>query len=208
LPTAGAAVLEVGCGEGDLARAMAARGYRVTAIDPEAPEGDVFRRVTLEEFHADRPFEAVVAVLSLHHIESVSDAVSKMRELLQDRGLFIAVEFAWEHIDDATARWCLQNLREVHDGEEGWLHRRFSEWRERAPEVSPHEYFRSWAETERMHTSRAMLEELRANLTERHFEWSPYLYPDLDGISREDEIKAIESGEIRATGFRFVGERT
>ncbi len=199
-------MLEVGCGEGHLARALAARGYRVTAIDPEAPEEDIFRRVTLEEFHPALRFAAVVAVLSLHHIESVAGAVEKMTGLLEDRGLLIAVEFAWEKIDDATARWCLQHLSDG-DADDGWLHRRFSEWRARAPALSPQEYFRTWAEEERLHTSNAMLEELRANLTERHFEWSPYLYPDLDGISREDEIRAIESGEIRSVGFRFVGER-
>jgi hypothetical protein len=82
---------------------MAGRGYEVTAIDPEAPEGDIFERVTLEEFAPTHPFAAVVAVLSLHHIASVSDAVEKMTSVLEDRGVLIAVEFAWEHIDEATA---------------------------------------------------------------------------------------------------------
>jgi Methyltransferase domain len=50
LPAAPARVLEVGCGRGDLARALARAGHRVVAIDPEAPDGDLFRTTTLEAF--------------------------------------------------------------------------------------------------------------------------------------------------------------
>jgi 2-polyprenyl-3-methyl-5-hydroxy-6-metoxy-1,4-benzoquinol methylase len=32
-------VLEIGCGEGELATALAAAGHEVVAIDPEAPTG-------------------------------------------------------------------------------------------------------------------------------------------------------------------------
>jgi hypothetical protein len=56
-----ARVLEVGCGRGDLARAMARAGDRVAAIDPDAPDGDLFRTTTLEDFTEPEPFDAVVA---------------------------------------------------------------------------------------------------------------------------------------------------
>ena len=48
LPPSAARVLEVGCGSGALARALDAAGHRVLAIDPVAPDGPIFRRVTLE----------------------------------------------------------------------------------------------------------------------------------------------------------------
>ena len=38
-------VLEVGCGEGELARAVARAGHSVIAIDPRAPEGAPFDAV-------------------------------------------------------------------------------------------------------------------------------------------------------------------
>ena len=52
-----ARVLEVGCGEGELARALARAGHFVTAIDPRAPEGNIFQRVRLEEFFARQRLE-------------------------------------------------------------------------------------------------------------------------------------------------------
>jgi hypothetical protein len=52
-----ARVLEVGYGEGELARALARAGHLVTAIDPRAPEGPIFRRVRLEELSNPGPFD-------------------------------------------------------------------------------------------------------------------------------------------------------
>ncbi len=43
----GTRVLEVGCGEGRLAAALADAGYEVIAIDPRAPVGHIFRQVRL-----------------------------------------------------------------------------------------------------------------------------------------------------------------
>ncbi|MDQ3922603.1 MAG: methyltransferase domain-containing protein [Actinomycetota bacterium] len=43
-----ARVLEAGCGKGELARTLARAGHCVTAIDPRAPEGRIFRRVRIE----------------------------------------------------------------------------------------------------------------------------------------------------------------
>jgi hypothetical protein len=52
-----------------------------------------------------------------------------------------------------------------------------------------------------------MREELDARFTERYFAWAPYLYGELSGAIEEPEERAlIDSGQIRATGFRYVGE--
>jgi hypothetical protein len=78
-----ARVLEVGCGEGELARATARAGHSVTAIDPRAPEGPIFQRVRLEEFSDPGPFDYVVASLSLHHVEDLGRALDKIANLLR-----------------------------------------------------------------------------------------------------------------------------
>jgi hypothetical protein len=57
-----------------------------------------------------------------------------------------------------------------------------------------------------LHDSRQVRAELERYFVERHFEWVPYLFPDLDdGVSEAEESVAIEAGTINATGFRYVG---
>jgi SAM-dependent methyltransferase len=105
-----ARVLEVGCGEGELAHALARAGRSVTAIDPQAPEGTIFRRVGIEEFTDPDPFDHVVASLSLHHIENLGGALDKIADMLRTGGSLVVVEYAWDRIDEATAEWALERL--------------------------------------------------------------------------------------------------
>jgi SAM-dependent methyltransferase len=205
-------VLEVGCGEGELARTLARVGHSVTAIDPQAPEGPIFRRTRIEEFTDPAQFDHVVAILSLHHVEDLGIALSNMADLLRVWGTLVVVEFAWDRIDEATAEWALERLPVASLSEKpSWLGRRCQEWarggaREtRAPAES---YFAEWASEEGFHSSRRIRDELGRRFVERLFEWVPYLYPDLrEDVSESDESAAIEAGTINATGFRYVGTR-
>ena len=79
LPTGPARVLEVGCGDGRLARELHELGYQVVAIDPAAPTGAIFQAVSLEEFADPGPFDAVVASRSLHHIHDLPGGLSKLQ---------------------------------------------------------------------------------------------------------------------------------
>jgi SAM-dependent methyltransferase len=207
-----AQVLEIGCGEGELAHALVRAGHSVTAIDPRAPEGPIFRRVGIEEFTEPGPFDYVVASLSLHHIENLEGALDKIADVLRTGGSLVVVEFAWDRIDEATAEWALERLPVASLSEKpSWLGRRCQEWargggREtRAPAES---YFAEWASEEGFHSSRRIRNELGRRFVERFFEWVPYLYPELrEDVSESDESAAIEAGTIYATGFRYVGTR-
>jgi SAM-dependent methyltransferase len=95
-------VLEVGCGRGELAFALDAAGYEVVAVDPEAPEGAIFRRTTIEDFEEPGSFDAVVAAFSLHHVEDLDLVLDKLRGLLD--GVLIVDEFGWDLLDEPTAR--------------------------------------------------------------------------------------------------------
>lgn len=132
LPQPPARVLEVGCGKGEAALALAERGYRVVAIDPEAPEGPIFLRTTIEAFDDRDPFEAVVASRSLHHVHDLGGVLDKLVRLL--RGPLILNEFAWDRLDPMTPEW-----EEEHKGLHGYgvmraeldarFEERFFEWR-------------------------------------------------------------------------------
>ncbi|HEU6443931.1 MAG TPA: class I SAM-dependent methyltransferase [Gaiellaceae bacterium] len=125
-------VLEVGCGEGELALGLAGAGCDVVAIDPEAPDGPIFRRTTLEAFDEPGPFDAVVASLSLHHVHDLGGALDKLVRLL--RGPLILNEHAWDRLEPMTPEW-----EEEHRGLHGYgamraeldarFHERFFEWR-------------------------------------------------------------------------------
>jgi SAM-dependent methyltransferase len=215
-------VLEVGCGEGELARALAHAGHSVTAIDPRGPErasdrrpkrtpeNPVFRRVGIEDLPDPGPFDYVVAVLSMHHVRDLGGALDKVAGLLAAGGALIVVEFAWERLEGATAEWALERLpATTPSGHTSWLERccggRGGERRCRDHGDHAEAHFPGWVE-EGLHDSRMMRGELQRRFVERHFEWVPYLYPDLaDGVSEADESRAIESGTINATGFRYVG---
>jgi SAM-dependent methyltransferase len=183
-------VLEVGCGHGDLARAVSASGYEVVAIDPDAPDGELFQAVSLEEFTTSDPFDAVVASRALHHIPDLADSVSKIAGLLRPGGRFILDEHACDRLDDHTARWYF--LHRVGEADApGSLGACRAEWEE---------------DHQDLHGYAAMRDALDRHFTERFFGWMPYLYGELTNVEEEQERALIEAGAIQAMGFRYVGE--
>lgn len=185
LPATPARVLEVGCGEGELARALAAAGYDILAIDPVAPEGEIFQRTTIEELRDPGPFAAVVASRSLHHVDDLDAVLEKVARLAP---LLVLNEFAWDRLDGRTARWYEEHRSRSEDPPPP-----VSEWRRKHGDL---------------HGFAALRAALGRRFVERQFAWVPYLYrylhlPELE--SREAEL--IAQGELQAVGFRFVGVR-
>jgi SAM-dependent methyltransferase len=191
LPPAPARVLEVGCGRGDLARAIAGSGYEVVAIDPDAPSGELFQAVRLEEFVAAAPFEAVVASRALHHIPDLPGALEKIAALLRPEGRLILDEHACDRLDEPTARWYLERRRASGEAAPSSLEECLADWE---------------ADHADLHGYAAMRDELDRRFTERFFTWMPYLYGELAGVAEEEERALVEAGAIQAMGFRYVGD--
>jgi len=181
-------VLEIGCGDGKLALALARVGHDVVAIDPDAPAGAIFRRVALEEFAASAPFDAVVASLSLHHIADLEATVDKVAALLVPEGTFVVNEFAWERLDGRAAGWTAERLGDVD-----------------APAVEA-----QWEREHRgLHTGRAVLAALEQRFGRLRFDWVPYIARMLRQPDAEaDEARAIAAGTLAPVGFRWIGRRS
>ena len=182
LPPPPTRMLEVGCGRGELALALAADGYDVVAVDPEAPEGPIFRQTTVEELDEPGPFDAAFASLSLHHVDDLGVALDKVVALLRPGATLVVREFAWDRADEPTVAWWYQQL-----GRDGDL----AAWQ---------------GEHGDLHGFDALRRALAERFTERSFEWTPYLYAyDLGPGAEAEERRLIEAGEIRAIGFVYVG---
>jgi hypothetical protein len=190
LPQAPQRVLEVGCGhEGGVAPALHAAGYDVVAIDPDAPEGPLYRRVTLEDFDDPGPFGAVVAGRVLHHVHPLEPALDKLARLAP---LLVLDEFAWNHMDEVSIDWYEgQHRLLVAAGREPKGPRDLGEWHRRHADLHSYETLRS---------------AIDGRYEERYFEWRPYFYRWLDGPASEAlEATLIDIGAIRPIGFYYVG---
>jgi SAM-dependent methyltransferase len=179
-------VLDVGCGDGQVALALAASGHEVTAIDPVAPAGPIFQRVTLEEFASRDPFDVVVASRSLHHLHNLDVALEKLAQLAQ---LLIVDEFAWDRLDRRTAAWYLAQLDR--------------------PSMSIQQCLREWDEEHAgLHGYETLRTAFNRRFREGYFAWCPYLhrYPGVRA-DEESEQALIDAGDINALGFRYVGAR-
>ena len=201
LPPPPARVLDVGCGPlGGYVAVLRAAGYHAEGIDPEAPDGPGYHRVEFEDYNADEAADAIVASTSLHHVADLDAVVDLIRRRLTPGGVLVVLEWAWERFDEATARWCFDRL--AH-GEPGWLHRGRDEWLSSGQ--SWEAFVDAWARAEGMHRGEDVRRALAGRFATRLLTSGPYYYPDLDGVTADDEQAAIDAGLIRANGIAYVG---
>lgn len=91
-------VLDVGCGDGQISRALASRGAAVTGIDPternlvvarERAGGPVYVKAGADDLpFDDASFDAVVACLVFEHIDDVDAAIAEVARVLRPGGQF------------------------------------------------------------------------------------------------------------------------
>jgi SAM-dependent methyltransferase len=114
---AGAELLEVGCGEGQVGAGLKDLGYRVVGIDSEGElvakarrRGVEAQRATWPDYEGG-PFDAVVFTRSIHHIHPLQPAVAKAYELLKGPGVVLVEDFAFDEADKRTIKWFLDIVR-------------------------------------------------------------------------------------------------
>jgi SAM-dependent methyltransferase len=112
-------VLDLGCGEGHVARRLARAGARVHAIDPVTefldaaakaerhdPLGIRYDRDNAEELHtvATNSADLVCAVLVLHHVHDLDAALAQVHRVLRPGGVLVGVQpHPWS--DHPGAAW-------------------------------------------------------------------------------------------------------
>ncbi len=189
LPPEPARVLEVGAGRGELATALGAAGYRVTAIDPAAEPDDPVERQSLLE--ASGSFDAAVAVVSLHHVTPLEESCAHLGTLIEPGGVLVIDELDIDRYDERAVSW--------------WLGQRAALGR-------PHEAQDPAELLETLRDHIHPLSDVDAALRP-HFELGepvrgPYLHRwELRASLRAAEVDLIADGLLPAVGARLLARR-
>lgn len=107
----GASIIEVGCGEGHVARRLLQCGYPVTGVESDEDAASRARDKGVNVVCAAwsdvvvGPADAILFTRSLHHIHLLDDALRKARDLLLPGGRLIVEDFAFDKCDQRAARW-------------------------------------------------------------------------------------------------------
>jgi SAM-dependent methyltransferase len=205
MPSAPASVLELGCGpHGGFVPALRRDGFEAVGVDPQAPDAPGYHRIEFERFELPRPVDAMIACTSLHHVDDLGRVADRAHAGLLPGGVLVVVEWAWERLDEATARWCFARIAPTAAASDpGWLHRRRDEWATSREPWST--YWQAWARKEHLHPAESIVQELDARFNRLSYTEGPYLFPELDDVTEQDEQAAIDTGEARATCIRYVG---
>lgn len=105
------AVLEIGCGEGELALALAGAGHEVCAMDSDQRCVSACRQrgVAAEHVHwpqpLDRTFDCVIFSRSLHHLFDLPGSVAAARKTLRPGGRLILEDFCSEGPTVRSLAW-------------------------------------------------------------------------------------------------------
>jgi SAM-dependent methyltransferase len=192
LPKPPSRVLEVGAGSGELADALREVGYEVTAIDPATDSDSVDRQRLHEVDEPDGSFDAALAVLSLHHVDPLTESFRRLAALVRGGGPLVVDEFDVASFDERAAAWLIDQRElatgAVHDHPKGLV-------RDMRDHLHP-------------------VSEVRAQLQRCGFQLGtlsrgPYLYRwELPPGLRGAEEQLIAVNHIPATGAQFVATRS
>jgi SAM-dependent methyltransferase len=225
---AGTSVLEVGCGAGDLAQALAQRGFRVRALDADeqsiaqARARGVDAQVCAWPDYTGASVDAVAFTRSLHHIAALDAALDRARAQLRPFGKLLLDDFAHEAADEPTLRWFAELLRtpaaqaQIAERPGSFVSELLIEMRS---DRDPLAFWHARHGHHGVHPFGALTAAIGARFAITRIERVPYLYrylvqvlPETAAAAqwladvRRDEARRIQSGGLQALGRRLAAE--
>jgi SAM-dependent methyltransferase len=207
LPKGARSILEVGCGNGEVAACLSAGGLDVVALDSDAGCVAVARkrgvdaRVASWPAEVDGQFDAVLFTRSLHHISPLDGAAEAAAAALRPGGRLIVEDFRAEGGTEKSKAWFLALAHGLSD--DGQLSGvTLDELGAKIGEADHHH-------EHHLHDSRA-IERALAAFGEVQATDAAYYYRYLEPFAADAaallrlELSAIAAGEIDGLGRRFV----
>jgi SAM-dependent methyltransferase len=159
-------------------------GLDAVGVDPRAPSLPRLVRGPVEQLESAGRFDAVCAVMALHHAH-LGDVVAQISRLLRPKGQLFVYEFAWETYDERAASWLAKHDRSSADNSVAGWHREHGD----------------------LHTSAAIRTGLANAFNLQHESAHPYLARMLGRHEVEPEEQAlIDEGALPPLGRWYLGE--
>ena len=180
-----ARVLDIGCGDGGLVERLCASGLDAIGVDPRAPPHPRLIAKRVEDAGAIGEFDAICAVMALHHA-SLEDVAAAIRRLLRESGQLFVYDVAWERYDARAKAWLAAHDRSSADNS-------VSGWR---------------VEHGDLHTDTAIRYALATAVELSEESDRPYLARMLGTLALEaEEQRLIAAGTLPALGRWYIGQR-
>jgi len=117
---AGSRVLDVGGGAGGLVNRLGALGFDAFGADPAAPAHPRLIQEPVEHVRGIGAFDAVIAVMALHHAQ-LDVMTSALARLLRPHGRLFVNDFDWDAYDDRAADWLAEHdFSDADNSVAGW----------------------------------------------------------------------------------------
>lgn len=218
-----ATILEIGCGNGDVAAALKARGFALTGIDADAAAVEATAAKGVPTIAGEwpdvftPPVDVVLFTRSLHHIRDLSEGLNAAQKVLRGPRLLLVEDFDFTSPDPATIRWLVARVREA--AAKSLLQNNQDEFAARMTSAS--NPMTAWHENHDhdLHSADKIAVAVAEGFSIVRTEDVPYLYryliPVLEDTARATEwLAAIlqeerslgEAGEIKLIGRRIVAK--
>lgn len=212
----GCEILEVGCGDGDLAMHLIKLGAKVTGIDTDKQminsaqeKGLDAKNISILNYHSKQKYDMVFFTRSLHHIHELEACLLRSRGLLKDSGLLILEEFDLKNINLSTLKWYYEQLAANIPHQEPSQNNLVHRW--------DIEHYHNPA----LHNGGQMIEKIEQMFTIHKIERCAYLYrnicnalpnnPENIRLARNiltNESNLILEGKILPVGLRVIARKT